>query len=395
MIRVRAINIENQKQAKNEIRLIGADEGGIRRMSPKAVHRVIKVEHVKLPAAIILKEEMLGKGGDAALTRAAGNLKAEDTDVLLMGTVKQFHEVIIKLKMQPFGLPRVAEKLCETLRGLEGCSQPGLNCRGYHLPLGERTLIMGIVNITPDSFSDGGRFFDYDVAVQHAREMVELGADIIDIGGESTRPTAEPVSLEEELRRVLPVLKQLVEELDVPISVDTYKAEVARQALEAGAHIINDVWGLKADPAMAKTVARYDDVPLVMMHNQKGTEYVSMMDDILAALQESIELALAAGVKPENLIIDPGVGFGKTTDQNLEVMKRLWEFKTLGFPLLLGTSRKSMIGNTLNLPADERIEGTAATVTFGITQGADIVRIHDMKEIVRVVRMTDAMYRRG
>jgi dihydropteroate synthase len=394
VIRIRAINVENQRQAKNEIRSIGADEGGLRRMAPKAVHRVIKIVNVKLPAAIIIKEEMLGKGGDAALTRAAGNLKAETSDVLLMGTVKQYNELIGKLKMQPFGLPKVAEKLCLTLRSLEGCRSPGLSCRGYHLPLGERTLVMGILNITPDSFSDGGRFFDYDVAIQHAKEMVELGADIIDVGGESTRPTADPVSLEEELRRVMPVLKRLVAELDVPVSVDTYKAEVAREALEAGAHIINDVWGLKADPDMAKTVAQYEDVPLIMMHNQKGTEYVSMMDDILGALQESIDLALAAGVKQENLIIDPGIGFGKTTDQNLEVMNRLWEFKTLGYPLLLGTSRKSMIGNTLNLPADERVEGTAATVAFGIAQGADIIRIHDVKEMARVIRMTDAMYRR-
>lgn len=395
MIRVRAINIENQSQAKKEIGFIGADEGGMGRMGPKAVHRVIKVENVKLPAAIIIKEEMLGKGGDAALTRSAGNLKAETTDVLLMGTVKQYNDLIAKLKMQPFGLPKVAEKLCVTLRNLEGCRAPGLNCRGYNLPMGERTLIMGILNITPDSFSDGGRFFDFDVAIEHAKKMVELGADIIDIGGESTRPTADPVPLDEELRRVMPVLKRLVDELDVPISVDTYKAEVARQALEAGAHIINDIWALKADPDMAKTVAQYDDVPLILMHNQQGTDYVSMMDDILFSLQESIDMALAAGVRSENIVIDPGIGFGKTTDQNLEVMKRLWEFKTLGYPLLLATSRKSMIGNTLNLPADERVEGTAATVVFGIAQGADIIRIHDVKEMVRVTRMTDAMYRRG
>jgi len=394
VIRVRAINVDTQEQARKEIGYIGADAGGMRRMAPKAVHRVIKIENVKLPAAIIIKEEMLGKGGDAALTRAAGNLKAETTDVLLMGTVKQFGELVGKLKMQPFGLPQVAERLSMILCNLEGGRPPGLNCRGYQLPLGERTLVMGILNITPDSFSDGGRFFDFDIALKHAREMVELGADIIDIGGESTRPAAEPVALDEELRRVMPVLQRLVGELDVPVSVDTYKAEVARQALAAGAHIINDVWGLKADPDMAKTVAQYEDAPLIMMHNQKGTEYVSLMDDILAALQESIDLALAAGVKQENLIIDPGIGFGKNLDQNLEVMKRLGEFKTLGCPLLLGTSRKSMIGNTLQLPADERVEGTSATVTFGISQGADIVRVHDIKEMARVVRMTDAMYRR-
>jgi len=253
---------------------------------------------------------------------------------------------------------------------------------------------MGILNITPDSFSDGGKFFDTDIAVMHAREMVEMGADIIDVGGESTRPAALPVSLEEEIERVMPVLQKLVKEVDVPVSVDTYKSELARQALEAGAHIINDVWGLKADPEMAKTVAGYEDVPLVLMHNQKGTKYNNMMDDILTSLRESAETALAAGVRYENIILDPGIGFGKDTEQNLETMHRLWEFKTLGYPVLLGTSRKSMIGNTLGLAVTERVEGTAATVAYGIAQGIDIVRVHDIKEIARVVKMTDAMVRR-
>ena len=394
MIRVRAINIDNLQQARQEIGMIGADEGGLRWMAPKAVHRVIKVENIKLPAAIIMKEEMLGKGGEAALNRAAGNLKTETTDVLLMGTVKQFNEMVSKLKMQPFGLRQVAEKLAGILQNLEGCGISEINCRGHKLPLGERTLIMGILNVTPDSFSDGGKFSDIDKAVQHAREMVALGADIIDLGGESTRPMHEPLSLDDELSRVIPAVRRLVAEVDVPISIDTYKAEVAGQALQAGAHMINDIWGLRADPDMAKTVAQYDDVPLIMMHNQNGTDYNSMMDDILAWLQESIDMALAAGVRKENLILDPGIGFGKTTEQNLEVMKRLWEFKALGYPVLLGTSRKSMIGNTLDLPPAERVEGTAATVTFGIAQGMDIVRVHDIKEMVRVVRMTDAMYRR-
>ncbi len=394
MLKVRAIRVGDIEDAKREIALTGADTSGVNIMSAKAVHRVIRVTGVPVKAAVILKQEMLSKGGEAAVSRGVGNLSVDTTDVLLMGTIKQFHRVINKLKAQPFGLSRLADVLCCTLNNLEGDSCRALNCRGYHLPLGERTIIMGILNITPDSFSDGGRFFDLDTAVKHARKMVELGADIIDIGGESTRPTADPVSLEEELERVLPVLKKLVKEIDVPISVDTYKAEVARQALEEGAHLINDVWGLKADPDMADVVARYQDVPLVLMHNQKGTEYSNMMDDILSALGESVDMALQAGVKKENIIIDPGIGFGKDTEQNLEVMHRLWEFRTLGYPVLLGTSRKSMIGNTLNLPVMERVEGTAATVTFGIAQGVDIVRVHDIKEMARVVRMTDAMVRR-
>ncbi len=395
MFRVRAIRIDDAAQANKELALIGVDDPGINIMKTKAVHRVIKVENVSTKAAIILKQEMLSKGGEAAVSRAVGNFSADKTDVLLMGTVKQFNRLITKLKAQPFGLARLADLLCQTLNNLEGtCRTTGLNCRGYQVPLGERTVIMGILNVTPDSFSDGGRFFDLDAAVRHALEMVEQGADIIDVGGESTRPTATPVPLEEELERVMPVLERLVMEIDVPISVDTYKAEVARQALEAGAHIINDVWGLKADPEIASVVAGYDDVPLILMHNQKGTEYNSMMDDILASLQESAARAMAAGVARENIIIDPGIGFGKDTDQNLEVMRRLWEFKTLGYPILLGTSRKSMIGNTLNLPVTDRVEGTAATVAFGIAQGADIVRVHDIKEMARVARMTDAMVRR-
>lgn len=395
MLRIRAIKIDNSTSARKELAMIGADEAGVNVMIPKAVHRVIKVENVSSKAAVILKQEMLSKGGEAAVRRGVGNLSIEKSDVLLMGTVRQYNRLISKLRAQPFGLGKLAEMLCETLNNLNNaCQQQGLNCRGYMLPLGSRTIVMGILNVTPDSFSDAGQFFDFDIAIEHAKEMVRLGADIIDIGGESTRPTAEPVSLAAELERVIPVLQRLVKEINVPLSVDTYKAEVARQALIEGAHIINDVWGLKAEPELAGVVAGYEDVPLVLMHNQKGTEYGSMLDDILDSLRESAGVARAAGVRRENIILDPGIGFGKDTEQNLEVMHRLWEFKTLGYPLLLGTSRKSMIGNTLDLPVTERMEGTAATVAFGIAAGADIVRVHDIKEMGRVVRMSDAMVRR-
>lgn len=395
MLRVRAIRIENTAQARKEIAQIGADEAGVNVMMGKAVYRVIKVENISSKAATILKQEMLSKGGEAAVSRGVGNFSVERTDVLLMGTIKQFNRVITKLKVQPFGLAKLSDMLSQVLGNLnKGDVQEELNCRGYNLPLGQKTIIMGILNITPDSFSDGGRFFDIDIAIQHALEMVELGADIIDIGGESTRPNAASVPVDEELDRVIPVLKRLLGQIKVPISVDTYKSEVARRALEEGAHIINDVWALKADPEMANVLAKHTDVPLVMMHNQKGTQYNSMMDDILVSLRESAEIALSAGVRPENIILDPGIGFGKDTDQNLEVMRRLWEFKTLGYPILLGTSRKSTIGNTLGLPITERVEGTAATVAFGISQGVDIVRVHDIKEMVRVVKMTDAIVRR-
>jgi len=393
-MRVRAIKIEGSEKARKELSLIGSDKAGVNIMVSKAVHRVIKVEDISSKAAVVLKQEMLSKGGEAAVSWGVGNFSVDKTDVLLMGTVKQFYRVITKLRAQPFGLSRLAELLTQTLANLDDCPRSGLECRGYNLPMGERTLIMGILNVTPDSFSDGGRFFNGDIAVEHALEMVEQGADIIDIGGETTKPTAEPLPQDEELARVIPVIRRLVKELNVPISVDTYKAEVARQALEEGAHIINDVWGLKAESKIAEVVSRYEDVPLILMHNQKGNVYKSMMDDILGSLRESVEMALNAGIRPENIILDPGIGFAKDTDQNLEVMNRLWEFRTLGYPLLLGTSRKSLIGNTLGLPLNERKEGTAATVAFGISQGVDIVRVHDITEMARVVKMTDAMVRR-
>lgn len=268
-----------------------------------------------------------------------------------------------------------------------------LICRDKIVTLGERTLIMGILNVTPDSFSDGGRFQDTRLAVAHAKRMVEEGADIIDIGGESTRPGAKRVTLEEELERVIPVVRALAAEIDVPISIDTYKAEVARQALEAGAHIINDVWGLKEDPEMAVVAARFD-CPVILMHNRKTTVYGDFIQDVIRDLRESVSIAKRAGVKDERIVLDPGIGFAKTYEQNLYLMSRLAEICAVGYPVLLGTSRKSVIRNTLNLPAEDVIEGTAATVALGISQGCDIMRVHDVKPMKRVATMTDAIVRR-
>ncbi|SMO80623.1 dihydropteroate synthase [Melghirimyces algeriensis] len=260
----------------------------------------------------------------------------------------------------------------------------------YTLPVHRRTVVMGILNVTPDSFSDGGRFNQKERAIQHAQQMVADGADLIDVGGESTRPGHQPVSLEEELERVIPVIQALSQAVDVPISVDTYKAEVARQAVEAGAHIVNDVWGLKKDPEMARTVAELD-VPVILMHNREEARYTSLMEELCHDLMESVHLARTAGVKKERIILDPGIGFAKSYEENLTVMQNLEQITDLGFPVLLGTSRKSMIGHTLNLPVEERVEGTGATVTLGISKGCQFVRVHDVKEMVRVCRMTDAM----
>lgn len=268
-----------------------------------------------------------------------------------------------------------------------------LKCGRYELPLGKRTYIMGILNVTPDSFSDGGKFLDLDKAVEHAKRMVAEGADIIDVGGESTRPGSQEISAEEELRRIMPVLERLVKELDVPISIDTYKAEVAEEALRLGVHMVNDVWGMQRDPKMAGVVARYG-VPVVVMHNQKGTEYQGdIMEEICQYFRKSIQLGVAAGIEREKIILDPGIGFGKTPEQNMLVMARLGELNDLGHPILLGTSRKSMIGKILDLPTGERLEGTLATTVLGIIQGVDIVRVHDVKENVRVAKVTDAIVR--
>ncbi|MBI2907691.1 MAG: dihydropteroate synthase [Chloroflexi bacterium] len=278
------------------------------------------------------------------------------------------------------------------MKGLTLAGLGTIRCGNTEFLWGERTYVMGIINVTPDSFSGDGLAGNAEAALAQAKRFIADGADILDVGGESTRPGSSPVSVEEELQRVIRVIEHLAAELNVPISVDTYKVEVARRAISAGAHMINDVWGLKHDPALA-TLAAEKGLPIVLMHNQVGTQYNDLVPDVIASLRASVETALKAGVPEENIIIDPGIGFGKTKDHNLEIMNRLREFKGLGRPMLLGTSRKSTIGLVLDLPPDQRVEGTAATVAIGIANGADIVRVHDVKEMVRVARMSDAIVR--
>ncbi|MFC3750548.1 dihydropteroate synthase [Paenibacillus sp. GCM10012306] len=264
-------------------------------------------------------------------------------------------------------------------------------CGDTELTLGQRTLVMGILNITPDSFSDGGLWNEPEKAVEHALRMAADGADIIDIGGESTRPGHQPVSLEEELERVLPVIESIHRAAPhLPLSIDTYKAEVARQALLAGAHIINDVWGGKADPAMV-SVAAEADCPIILMHNRHDRNYTNFITDMSEDLKEVVQLAIHAGVKPERIILDPGIGFAKDHDENLKAMMSLDTLAGLGYPLLLGTSRKKFIRTVLDLPPDDVLEGTAATVAFGIAQGCQFVRVHDVSLIKRTVKMCDAM----
>lgn len=256
------------------------------------------------------------------------------------------------------------------------------------LKLGERTYIMGILNVTPDSFSDGGKFNEIEEAVKHAKELVEAGADIIDIGGESTRPGALYVTEDEEIERVVPIIRAIKEKLDIIISIDTYKSKTAEAAIKAGADIINDVWGFKKDKDMAKVAAKYD-VPCILMHNREVKAYSNLMEDVLEDLRESIKIALESGVKKEKIILDPGIGFAKTYEENLIVMNNVDRLKELGYPVLLGTSRKSMIGLTLNLPVNDRVEGTIATTVMGIMKGCELIRVHDVLENKRAAIMTD------
>ena len=266
-------------------------------------------------------------------------------------------------------------------------------CGNTEFRWGEHTYVMGVLNLTPDSFSGDGLGSDLEAVVAQARRFVAEGADIIDVGGESTRPDSKPVSVSEELGRVIPAIERLAGELSVPISIDTYKSQVARRAVAAGARMINNVWGLKQDPGLAQ-VAAEAGVPLVLASNQRDKPCPDIIAEVVSSLKKSIKLARAAGVAEQDIIIDPGIGFGKSLEQNLELIGRLAELKSLGRPILLGTSRKSVIGLVLDLPVDERLLGTAATVAIGIANGADMVRVHDVKEMVQVCRMSDAIIRR-
>lgn len=280
----------------------------------------------------------------------------------------------------------------ESSAGKRKSGPPLTVARGEPLVWGRRTYIMGIINLSPDSFSGDGLGSDLAAVVEQGLRFQAEGADFLDVGAESTRPGSTPISPERELDLLLPALTALASQVRIPISVDTYKSAVARPAIKAGAAILNDVWGLKYDPAIA-AVAAETGAPLILMHNQPGREYQNLLPDIFASLRQSVEQAMAAGVARDKIILDPGIGFGKTAEHNLEILRRLGEFRSLGLPLLLGTSRKSTIGRVLDLPVAERLAGTAATVALSIAGGADIVRVHDVREMAQVCRMSDAIVR--
>ena len=390
-----------------ELERVGAQVPGQQIMWRKASFLPIRLEGLTCVGANVLKQEMLARGGDCAVHRDCLTLDREQTSALLIGTRAQYDDLREKLYEQAFGLPDVAEQLRDLLDSLDVPLKP-LQLGRHTLPIGKRTLVMGILNVTPDSFSGDSLGDDVDAAIQQARRMKMEGADILDIGGQSTRPGSDPVPEEEELHRVLPVVERLVgpDGVDLPISVDTSRAGVAEASLKAGAHIINDITGLRDDPEIADVVARHN-AALVLMHIQ-GTPrdmqhspyYDDLLGEVIAYLREGIEKSVSAGVPRSRIWVDPGIGFGKTLYHNLEILRRLSEMKTLGCAILIGTSRKSFIGRILARdrggelpPPQERVTGTGATVAISIANGASVVRVHDVAPAVEVARITDAIVR--
>jgi len=394
---VRLLTVNSLAEAERELAAIHVDPFNIRNMAPKMVHHLLLLEGLNASEGNLVKQEMLSLGGDAAISGCTMEGDSPGT-VILMGTEKQLRRVCARLTEHPFGYPSLAADI-KRLLDIDANTPHKWDIGKRTLDLSSRACIMGVLNVTPDSFSDGNRFFTIEKAVERACEMEEEGADIIDIGGESTRPFARPVDEAEELKRVIPVIEKLSGRLKIPISIDTYKSAVAEKALAAGAEIVNDISALLFDERMAEVVAAAS-AGLVLMHTkarpsvmQKETEYGAIISDIIAVLQQSVAMAEAAAVSRERIVIDPGIGFGKNVAGNMEILRRLAEFKAIGCPILVGTSRKSFIGQILKRDTGERIFGTAATMAIALVNGASIFRVHDVKEMRDVLDMSLALCR--
>ncbi len=392
---IRCLRITNANEAIQQMKEMGVDPIGVKLMEGKTLHFNLKVEGIEPRRANLLKQEMLSLGGDVAVDGRGFDCSSERTDALLMGSQKDFEKLVSKLEQYP-DLQPLLRSIRETLKNISK-THYSIRCRRKTLLLGKRTLLMGVLNVTPDSFSDGGLFFNKENAISHGLRMVEDGADIIDIGGESTRPGSKPLELEEELSRVIPVIESLTQRIDVPISIDTYKSEVAKRAIDAGAEIINDISGLHFDQTLAQVAAK-QDTPLVLMHirgipetMQKNIHYDSLFSEMLQYLKVSIQTAESAGLDPEQIIVDPGIGFGKTVEDNLLIIKNLHEFRILGKPILLGTSRKTFIGKILKADPGARLEGTISSIAIGVLNGAHIIRAHDVLQAKKGIAVVDAV----
>ena len=393
---LRILSVKSQADVERELAAIDLDPFSIRNISPKMLHRLLLIERIGAREGNVLKQELLALGGDAALAGKGSKREPAAVSVILTGTEKQLRRLCANLSQQAFGLPSLASDI---LRLLEGEAEPSRSWKllSRTIDFSRRPCIMGILNITPDSFYDGNRYSLMEKAVDRAFEMQEQGADIIDIGGESTRPNAPPIDQEEELRRLMPVLERLAGKITVPLSVDTFKSGVAREVLATGVEIINDISGLTFDDRLAEVVAAFG-AGLVVMHTrgrpadmQKNTEYPALISEVTSHLRKSLHVAEVSGIEAARIVVDPGIGFGKNADGNLEILRRLSELSVLGRPVMIGTSRKSFIGRVLGNPERDRLFGTAATVALGLANGASIFRVHDVAEMRDVADMAMAL----
>ena len=392
---LRAVALTSEPEAKAFLkRYIQPSPYGSNHMAGKSRTFCFLAEKVRDPATHILKETMLSIGGEVAVHRDTLINSAGTSSVLIIGTAVQLKALAEKLKLQQFGMKALSAELLTALAVVSAKTAHVIPYRGGELRFGERTLVMGILNVTPDSFSDGGRWSGVERAVEHALQMEADGADLIDVGAESTAPGNAPVDQKTECERLLPVLEALAGKLTVPISVDTYKAATARAALEAGAAVVNDVWGFQKDAEMARVVAEYR-CPAIIMHNKEEAVYEDYFGEVLAFLRRSIALAEEAGCSREQLIVDPGFGFGKTAEHNLAITNKLEELQVLGCPVLMAASRKRTVGAILDAPANERLEGDIAIAVLSAAKGADMVRVHDVKPVVKALKVADAVLRQG
>ncbi|MFO7791630.1 MAG: dihydropteroate synthase [Candidatus Saliniplasma sp.] len=388
MFQTRVLSDLDEQRRRSLLEKLGCEKRGVEIMAPKAEHKLIYAKGLDPKAANIVKQEFLAAGGEVAVSWEALNISEQCSEIIMMGTHSQYRRVLKKLKEQPFDLNLLAE---EVEKAIQNFDEPP------YLPWStKRTEIMGVLNVTPDSFHDGGRFDTKNQAVKRALDMIEQGADIIDIGGESTRPGSERISTEKEKDRVLPIIKEVSDQSEVPISIDTYKPAVAEAAIHAGADMVNDVFGLRTE-GMPEKIADLD-VPVIIMHMQgrpktmqEEPTYDDVITDISSFFLERIGVAEEAGIDPEKIILDPGIGFGKRLNHNLEILSRLEEFNSLGFPILLGASRKSFLGDILNKPSEGRLPGSLAVASLAVEKDVRILRVHDVSETFDVIKTVNSI----
>jgi dihydropteroate synthase len=396
--KIRALDIKTKEEGLKESKRIGASNIGSRIMASKIFPLSLKIRGVSPVSANILKQEMLARGGDVVTSRSALTETEGKTDIIIQGPLNSIKDLIAKIKQQPFGLKVLSEELKTYLNRLNESMQPKkLTIGRQKFNLDRDVLIMGILNVTPDSFYDGGYYFEKEKAYKRVETLVSEGADIIDVGGMSTRPGSLPVNVNDEIKRIIPVIDYISKNHNVLISADTYRSETALRAISAGAHMINDISGLSMDKNMADVVSK-NDVSVVIMHikgtpenMQDNPEYENVIDEIYDYLEDKSDAAVDSGIKSGKIIIDPGIGFGKTTEHNLKIINKVREFKMLGYPVLIGVSRKSFIGNVLDLPVEERLEGSLAASVCSVIGGVNILRVHDVKETIRAVKIAKSI----